>query len=103
MEKSKQSEKENNPDDKPMDFIRIFDVKNLLQSVNKKLKKEATSPDQVPSVKGKLQICSLLSNVIQNKFLDKLEETEKEEEILRNNGVAPDEEIPEMAGMSQLS
>jgi hypothetical protein len=44
-----------------------------------------------------------LSKVIQNKFLDKLEETEREEAMMRNNGVAIDEEIPSVPGNNRLT
>ena len=45
---------------------------------------------------------SLLSKALQNKFLDKLEETNRQETLKKNNGISTEDEIPNEKG-SKLS
>jgi len=71
---------------KPMDLSKIFDVKNLLQTVYQNRMEETKNGDgklSQGSMKniGNVKLCNLLNKVLQKNFLDKLDQQQIEEDL----------------------
>lgn len=69
-----------------MDLSKIFDVKNLLQTVYQNRMEETKNGDgklSQGSMKniGNVKLCNLLNKVLQKNFLDKLDQQQIEEDL----------------------